>query len=177
MHQRQQALQIGFPPVAGVARRKQMCAAAGSVVIKQPLFQFVQIALDARERCREILAPQGLAAKIRRTAIHLHYTALQRFLDDADKYDLRLDAQWTPRTSSFLRLSQSKEYAVDGPSLPEPLDGAVNGKQRIINQQVALGLTRQIGAAQLLEFRLGASYTKGGKYTAAIDNTRTFGIP
>ena len=106
-----------------------------------------------------------------------NYTALQRFLDDADKYDLRLDAQWTPRTSSFLRLSQSKEYAVDGPSLPEPLDGAVNGKQRIINQQVALGLTRQIGAAQLLEFRLGASYTKGGKYTAAIGDTRTFGIP
>lgn len=106
-----------------------------------------------------------------------NYTALQRFTDDANKYDIRLDAQWTPRTSSFVRWSHSKEDAVDGPSLPEPLDGAVNGNQRIENEQLALGLTRQLGAAQLLEARLGISYTKGGKYTAAIGDTRTFGIP
>lgn len=106
-----------------------------------------------------------------------NYTSLQRFTDDSDKYDVRLDEQWTPRMSSFLRLSQSKEYANDGPTLPEPLDGAVNGKQRIINQQVALGLTRQIGASALLEARLGFSFTKGGKYTPAIGDPRTFGIP
>lgn len=106
-----------------------------------------------------------------------NYTALQSFSDNSDKYDLRLDAQWTPRTSNFLRLSQSKENAVDGPILPEPLDGAVNGKQLIINQQLAIGVTHQMGAAQLLEFRLGVSYTKGGKYSSAIGDTRTFGIP
>ncbi|MBS1814250.1 MAG: TonB-dependent receptor [Acidobacteria bacterium] len=106
-----------------------------------------------------------------------NYSSLQRFTDFLDKYDVRLDGQWNPRTSSFLRLSQSKEYANDGPTLPEPLDGASNGKQRIINQQVALGLTRQIGASDLLEARLGFSFTKGGKYTPAIGDPRTFGIP
>lgn len=106
-----------------------------------------------------------------------NYSSLQRFTDFLDKYDVRLDAQWTPRTASFLRLSQSKEYANDGPTLPEPLDGASNGKQRIINQQVAMGLTRQIGASDLLEARLGFSFTKGGKYTPAIGDPRTFGIP
>ncbi len=51
---------------------------------------------------------------------------------------------------------------MDGPILPAPLSDG-NGYFRTINQQVALGLTRQVGAAQLLEARLGASYTKGGK--------------
>lgn len=106
-----------------------------------------------------------------------NYSQLQTLTDDLDKYDVRLDAQWNPRTSSFLRLSQAKEYANDGKTLPGSLDGSVNGKQRIINQQVAMGLTRQLGASNLLEARLGFSFTKGGKYTPGIGDPNTYGIP
>ncbi len=109
------------------------------------------------------------------TSISSNWSVLQRFLNSYDKGDVRLDAQWTPRMSSFLRVSQSKEHDLDGPILPPPLS-AGNGYFRTINQQVALGLTRQIRSAQLLEVRLGASFTKGGKLPYTLNDTRTFGI-
>jgi hypothetical protein len=110
------------------------------------------------------------------TSISSNWSALQRFINSYDKEDIRIDAQWTPRMSGFLRVSQSKEHDLDGPILPSPLAGG-NGYFRTINQQVALGLTRQIGATQLLEARLGASFTKGGKLPYTLDDPRTFGIP
>jgi hypothetical protein len=109
------------------------------------------------------------------TSISSNWSALQRFLSSYDKEDVRIDAQWTPRMSSFLRVSQSKEHDLDGPILPSPIGGG-NGYFRTINQQVALGLTRQIRATQLLEVRLGASFTKGGKHPYTLDDPRTFGI-
>jgi hypothetical protein len=109
------------------------------------------------------------------TSISSNWSVLQRFLNSYDKADVRIDAHWTPRMSSFLRVSQSKEHDLDGPTLPSPISGG-NGYFRTINQQVALGLTRQIGAAQLLEARLGISYTKGGKQPFTLDDPRTFGI-
>ncbi|WP_213806296.1 carboxypeptidase regulatory-like domain-containing protein [Granulicella sp. dw_53] len=110
------------------------------------------------------------------TSISSNWSALQRFINSYDKEDARIDAQWTPRMSTFLRLSQSKEHDLDGPILPSPISGG-NGYFRTINQQAALGLTRQIGATQLLEARLGASFTKGGKLPYTLGDPRTFGIP
>lgn len=109
-------------------------------------------------------------------SVSVNWVYLQRFTNSADKEDVRLDAQWTPRMSTFLRVSQSKQHALDGPSLPPPLEGAKNGYIRVINQQVALGLTRQIGSSQLLEARLGVSFTKGGKNPYGLGDPRTFGI-
>ena len=108
-------------------------------------------------------------------SISSNWSALQRFINSYDKEDLRIDAQWNPRMSTFLRVSQSKEHDLDGPILPSPVGGG-NGYFRTINQQVALGLTRQIGATQLLEARLGASFTKGGKHPYTLGDPRTFGI-
>jgi len=110
------------------------------------------------------------------TSISSNWSALQRFLSSYDKEDVRIDAQWTPRMSSFLRVSQSKEHDLDGPILPSPIGGG-NGYFRTINQQVAIGLTRQIRATQLLEARLGASFTKGGKHPYTLNDPRTYGIP
>lgn len=108
-------------------------------------------------------------------SISSNWSALQRYINSYDKEDIRIDAQWNPRTSTFLRLSQSKEHDLDGPILPSPIGGG-NGYFRTINQQAALGLTRQIGATQLLEARLGASFTKGGKNPYTLGDPRTFGI-
>ncbi len=110
------------------------------------------------------------------TSISSNWSSLQRFINSYDKEDIRLDAQWTPRMSTFLRVSQSKEHDMDGPILPAPLAGG-NGYFRTINQQIALGLTRQVSAAQLLEARLSVSYTKGGKLPYTLNDPRTFGIP
>ena len=109
------------------------------------------------------------------TSISSNWSVLQRFINSYDKADARLDAQVTPRMSGFVRVSQSKEHDLDGPTLPPPISGG-NGYFRTINQQVALGLTRQIRSAQLLEARLGVSYTKGGKLPYVLDNPNTYGI-
>ncbi|MDE1160449.1 MAG: TonB-dependent receptor [Acidobacteriaceae bacterium] len=108
-------------------------------------------------------------------SISSDYSALQRFVNSYDKEDARFDMQFNPRTAGFLRVSQSKEHDLDGSVLPAPL-ATGNGYFRIINQQVALGLTRQIGHTQLLEARLGASYTKGGKMPGVLGNPNTFGV-
>lgn len=109
------------------------------------------------------------------SSISSNWSTLQRFLNSYDKEDIRLDAQWTPRMSSFVRLSQSKEHDRDGATLPAPFSDS-NAYIRTINQQLAFGLTRQIKSSQLLEARLGISYTKGGKHPDQIGDTRTFGV-
>jgi hypothetical protein len=109
------------------------------------------------------------------TSISSNWSVLQRFTNSYDKEDVRLDAQFTPRMSGFLRVSQSKEHDLDGPTQAPPLSGG-NSYIRTIDQQVAIGLTRQIRANQLLEARLGTSFTKGGKHPYTLDDPRTFGV-
>ncbi len=96
------------------------------------------------------------------------YVQTQRFTDNSDKYDLRLDWQINPSTSSFARLSQRKERAVDYTPLPLPIDGGSNGTQKILDQQLALGVTHSFGSNKLLDARLGVDYTKGGKFTLSL---------
>jgi len=97
-----------------------------------------------------------------------NYVFTQKFSDNSEKYDGKVDFQIDPRTSSFLRLSQMKELAVDGVLIPLPFDGGSNGNQKIMNQQAVLGVTRQLRSSQLLEMRLGVSYTKGAKSTLSV---------
>ena len=108
-------------------------------------------------------------------SISSNWSVLQRFVNSYDKEDVRLDGQFTPRMSGFLRVSQSKEHDLDGPILPGAIGGG-NGYFRTINQQVAMGLTRQVRATQLLEARLGASFTKGGKHPYTLDDPNTYGV-
>ena len=109
------------------------------------------------------------------TSVSANYSVLQRFTNSLDKEDVRLDGQINERTSGFVRVSQMKEHDLDGPTLPAPLSGG-NGYFRTINQQVAIGVTRQIRATQLLEARLGVDYTKGGKLPTELGDPRTFGV-
>lgn len=121
-------------------------------------------------------APLPNVAGVSPTIATNNYTQLQKSPYNSERYNVRLDYQWNERTSSFLRLSQSKLLAIDGTTMPEPYDGGGNGRQSILNQQAALGFTRQIRANQLLEARLGVSYTKGSKATLAVGDPNTYGI-
>lgn len=152
-----------------------VCVPAGQSVFADPNFS------PAARKIAGLLAtlappnvPQAAGA-----APSSNYENLQPFSDKLDKYDARFDYQVNSKTSTFLRVSQLKENAFDYPSLPLPLDGGSNGRQRILDQQVAMGYTRQIGANQLLDLRLGSSFTKGGKYTFSLGtpDAATYGIP
>jgi len=93
------------------------------------------------------------------------------FTDKADKGDLRLDFHQNANNSWFLRVSDRKETGVNNPTIPLPIDGQTNGTIRVLDQQIALGYTRLMGANKVLDARLGLSRTKAGKYTLSIGNT------
>jgi hypothetical protein len=90
------------------------------------------------------------------------------FTDNADKGDLRVDYQQNEKSSWFAKVSDRKETGINYPTLPLPLDGQTNGRIKILDQQVALGYTRLIGANKVLDARLGLSATRAGKYTLSI---------
>jgi hypothetical protein len=111
----------------------------------------------------------GLLSGLNPTAATLNnFTTLQRSNNVSDKGDLRLDYTLNPRNSFFLRVSDMKQNATDFPIFGLPLDGGSNGKQRILDQQVAVGYTRVLSANQLLDVRLGLSRTKAGKFSLSI---------
>ncbi len=105
------------------------------------------------------------------------YAVQVPFTDNADKGDLRFDYQNTPNRSFFLRISDRKEDGVNYPAIPVPLDGQTNGKIRILDQQIALGMTQLFGADKVLDARLGLDRTKAGKYNLSIGNTAFNNIP
>jgi hypothetical protein len=99
------------------------------------------------------------------------YNVLVPFRDNSDKGDLRFDWQLSPTRSAFLRVSDRKENAVNFASIPIPLDGQTNGHIRVLDQQIALGFTQQMGSNKVLEARLGLDRTKAGKFNLSIGNT------
>ena len=109
------------------------------------------------------LASSGLAQN--------DYNVLVPFRDNSDKGDLRFDWQMNQTRSAFLRISDRKENAVNFASIPIPLDGQTNGHIRILDQQIALGLTQLIGNNKVFEARLGLDRTKAGKFNLSIGNT------
>ncbi len=114
------------------------------------------------------------------TATVNNFTTLQRSNNRGDKGDLRFDLNFNQRNSMFVRLSQLKVNALDAPIFGLPLDGNSNGNQRILDQQLAVGYTRVIGANQLIDVRVGISKTKAGKFSTSIGTNPGFtfsGLP
>ena len=113
------------------------------------------------------------------SALSNNYVITQRFTNNTDKYDAKFDTQINSRMSTFVRLSQRKANLVDFPPIPLPSGGSGNGNTRVLNQQLASGWTWTRTSTQLLEARLGVSYTKGGKFPLALhsaDALTQFGI-
>jgi hypothetical protein len=109
-----------------------------------------------------------------------NFTTLQRSTNKGDKGDLRMDMTFNQRNSMFVRVSQLKTNAIDFPIFGLPLDGNSNGYQRILDQQLAVGYTRVIGANQLLDARVAISKTKAGKFSQSIGTNPGFtfaGLP
>lgn len=123
----------------------------------------------------------GLIAALGPTsAATANFTTLQRSTNKGDKGDLRLDYTFHQKNSMFVRVSQLKTNAIDFPIFGLPLDGQSNGYQRILDQQIAAGYTRVIGANQLLDVRVGISKTKAGKFSTSIGTNPGFtfaGLP
>jgi hypothetical protein len=91
------------------------------------------------------------------------YQVFIPFRDYSDKGDLRLDYAPNSNERYFLRVSDHKETGINFPTIPLPIEGQTAGPQRILDQQIALGYTRTLGANRILDLRLSLSRTKAGK--------------
>ncbi len=137
---------------------------AGTAV---PLTKFARSVIDA------IPAPVNANASN-------NYENLPRNRFFNDKGDLKIDHNFNAKTTAFVRLSQRKVNNFEAPTLPGPLFSSnANSFIRVLNQQLATGVTHNLTATSLLEFRMGISRTDAGKTPTGVGDPafRLPGLP
>ncbi|MDQ3650547.1 MAG: carboxypeptidase-like regulatory domain-containing protein [Acidobacteriota bacterium] len=87
--------------------------------------------------------------------------ARSRFFND--KGDLKIDHRFNGSTTAFVRVSHCKANNFEAPAIPGPSGGDSNGFVRVLNQQLAGGVTFTTSPTSLLEFRRGLARTRAGK--------------
>ncbi len=80
-----------------------------------------------------------------------------------DKGDVKIDHTVNAHMTIFARGSERKVNNFEAPTIPLPLGNPANANVRIVNQQLAGGLTYTLSSNSVLEFRLGISRTLAGK--------------
>lgn len=96
-----------------------------------------------------------------------------------DKGDLKIDHTFNSKTTVFARLSQRKVNNFEAPTIPGPVFSEANAYVRVLNQQLASGITHNLSSTSVLEFRLGISRTLAGKTPTGVGdpNFRLPGLP
>ncbi len=120
----------------------------------------------------------GLPAPTR-AGVSNNYDTLPRRQDYNDKFDIKLDQQVREGTNAFVRFSHRKVNNFEPPSLPGDTGSPSNAYVEVLNQQLALGVTRTLSTRSLLELRLGVSRTEAGKTalgTGSADMLHAYGI-
>ena len=93
-----------------------------------------------------------------------------------DKGDLKLDHNFSRKTTTFVRLSHRKVNNFEAPVIPAPVFSSANANVQALNQQLAAGVTHNLSNTSLLEFRLGISRTEAGKTPTGVSDT-SFRLP
>ncbi|HCT59579.1 MAG TPA: TonB-dependent receptor [Acidobacterium sp.] len=92
-----------------------------------------------------------------------NYVSLPKASTVDNKGDVRIDYFRGPRTSLFGTFSQHHDDIIDATSIPGMAGGGGNGTIHIYNKQVAAGLTHAFNQNQVLDARIGFTWTQGGK--------------
>jgi hypothetical protein len=92
-----------------------------------------------------------------------NYDALPRRQDYNDKFDIKVDHNWNDATRLFARFSHRKVNNFEPPQIEGETSSPANATVEVLNQQMALGLTRTLSDRSLLDLRLGVSRTDAGK--------------
>jgi hypothetical protein len=109
-----------------------------------------------------------------------NYSRLVPFKDFADKGDVKLDRYWSATKSSFVRISQRKDNRLEPGTIPGASGGNGNGRVYTINQGLVAATTFVLNPVTVLEVRVGATRTRGGKTPpmgGGPDLLETYGIP
>ncbi len=150
-----------FVDSTGVTRTAGTRIAAGSPV---PMTRFARSVLDA------------LPLPVNANATN-NYENLPRNQFFNDKGDVKIDHNFNEKTTAFVRLSQRKVNNFEAPTLAGPLYSS-NGNSfvRVLNQQLASGVTHNLTSTSVLEFRLGISRTQAGKTPTGVGDP-SFALP
>ena len=92
-----------------------------------------------------------------------NFDSLPRRQDYSDKVDVKVDHKLSAATSSFVRFSHRKVDNFEPPPIPGDTSSPANAYVEVLNQQLALGVTRTLSTRSVLEVRFGVSRTKAGK--------------
>jgi Carboxypeptidase regulatory-like domain/TonB-dependent Receptor Plug Domain len=109
---------------------------------------------------RQVLA--GLPAPTL-SGISNNFDSLPRRQDYNDKYDIKVDHQFSSRMTAFGRWSHRKVDNFEPPPIPGDTGSPSNAFVHVLNEQFAGGVTYTLTPSSLLEVRLGVSRTKAGK--------------
>lgn len=88
--------------------------------------------------------------------------------DRTDKGDFRYDHYFSSKWNAFGRYSHRLMENFEPPAISGPSGGDSNGSVRVENKQMAFGTTWNVTPSSLLEFRLGISFTDGGKFPVFV---------
>ncbi len=135
--------------------------AAGTVV---PMTRFARQVIDA------VPLPTSTAATN-------NFENLPRNKFYNDKGDVKIDHNFNERTTAFARISHRKMNNFEAPTLPGPLFSSnANAFVRVLNQQLATGVTHNLTPTSVMEFRFGISRTDAGKTPTGVGDPN-FKVP
>jgi hypothetical protein len=109
---------------------------------------------------KKVLA--GLPAPTR-GGIANNFDSLPEGTNRNNKFDVKIDHQFSPRMTAFGRVSHRKANNFEPPPIPGETSSPSNNRLHVLNDQVAGGFTYTPTTSSLLEIRLGWSRTKAGK--------------
>jgi hypothetical protein len=92
-----------------------------------------------------------------------NFDSLPEATNKNDKFDVKLDHQFSSRTTAFARVSHRKVNNFEPPPIPGETGSPSNNLLHVLNDQIAGGLTFSPASSSLLELRVGWSRTKAGK--------------
>jgi hypothetical protein len=80
-----------------------------------------------------------------------------------DKFNLKLDHQFSAKLNGFVRVSHRKVNEFNGPTIPGLSGSGGNGYINVLNQQLVFGTTYAFNNGSAFEARLGISKIEAGK--------------
>jgi hypothetical protein len=122
---------------------------------------------------KKVLA--GLPAPTR-PGIANNFDSLPEGTNRNNKFDVKIDHQFSTRMTAFGRVSHRKANNFEPPSIPGETGTASNNLLHVLNDQVAGGFTYTPTTSSLLEIRLGWSRTKAGKEPPGVGGPNMFDL-
>ena len=124
--------------------------------------QKVPMTTLARKVLDQLPAPNITAGKTE-TSFANNYSELVTARNFNDKFNIKLDHNFSAKLNGFVRISHRKVNEFNGPNIPGPSGSNQNGFINVLNQQLVFGSTYTLDNNSAIEARLGVSKIEGGK--------------